>query len=392
MWPQKSERLLFLICLILLPTQLGRHFWPNFSFIYSLPIDYFSPTLYLWNILVVGLAILWLAQKPKIKSYLVNLVFLFLLTQSLSLFDAQNLGAGLVMLSQLMIALMFGLYLAHQDFKKIKNLIYLGLSVGVIMEGLIAIGEFLKSGSLGLWWLGERAFNINTPSIAKFDFFSQVFLRPYATFPHPNVLAAFMVISLVLIYQLKPASWSKALAAISILLTFSRTAILVLLLEGLIVMRKRWKQMVGLVIIVTPLLFIRFSSAFNFDYLSILRREELASIALSDFKTHPILGIGLNNFISQTALSELVSGPNRFLQPVHNLILLSLSETGLIGFLGLLVLLSYPIWQLWKKKNKPLLFIWGIIFFLGMFDHYFLTLPQGQRLLFFIWGLSFIMD
>jgi len=39
-------------------------------------------------------------------------------------------------------------------------------------------------------------FTISTPAVAKFDFYGSQFLRPYATFPHPNVLSAFMLIGI----------------------------------------------------------------------------------------------------------------------------------------------------------------------------------------------------
>ena len=77
------------------------------------------------------------------------------------------------------------------------------------------------------------------------------------------------------------------------------------------------------------------------------------------------------------------------MQPVHNIFLLGLAETGLLGFLGLIILITIPIRKIWG--NKKFMIIWGTILFLGLFDHYFLTLPQGYRLLFLMWGLSFSM-
>jgi len=105
----------------------------------------------------------------------------------------------------------------------------------------------------------------------------------------------------------------------------------------------------------------------------------------------PLYGVGANNFIPAQA-SDLVVGPNRFLQPVHNIFLLALSETGLIGLIGLVGLIGYPIFKPYSYR-LPLtaLLPWAVIIFLGMFDHYFLTLPQGYRLLFLVWGLSLSM-
>jgi O-antigen ligase len=78
------------------------------------------------------------------------------------------------------------------------------------------------------------------------------------------------------------------------------------------------------------------------------------------------------------------------LQPVHNIFLLVLVESGLIGLIGFLMFLFGPILLhkpsnlLTKSQGVGLLLI---IIFLGMVDHYFLTLPQGQRVLFLVWGL-----
>src|SRR5438105_4334390 len=48
---KKSAGFIFLL-LFLLPTQLGKHFWPEFSFVQGLRIDYLSPTLYVTDMLV----------------------------------------------------------------------------------------------------------------------------------------------------------------------------------------------------------------------------------------------------------------------------------------------------------------------------------------------------
>ncbi|MFI5205312.1 MAG: O-antigen ligase family protein [Candidatus Paceibacterales bacterium] len=397
---RRIEQVLFFSCLIFLPTQLGKHFWPQFSLVYSLPIDYLSPTLYFWDILILSLILIWVIHKPKINWTAVNLGLIFILTLLPSLISAVNIGAGLVQLFQIMMSLLFGVYLASQNLEKIKKLLAVSLSLAVFYESIIAILEFLSGSSLNIWILGERNFSLNTPAIATFNYLGQLFLRPYATFPHPNVLGVFMVITLSLIWVFKDEfsrSWSFLnilLASLTTLLTFSRATILVLFVELLIGLKKRIKYLIIPIIILLPILWIRYNSAFNFESLSIVRREELAGIALNDFGSSPIFGIGLNNFINRTSSSNLISGTSRFLQPVHNIFLLSLAETGVLGFGGFILLLGFPVLKLWrgkdKKLNQTLLLIWASIFFLGMFDHYFLTLPQGQRLLFLIWGLSML--
>lgn len=403
---QKIETSLLFLTLLFLPTQLGKHFWPDFSYVYSLKVDYLSPTIYFWDILVIGLIVVWLLTRPKINKLALNLWLFFLLTQFVSIINPQNLGAGLVRLEQYMVVGLFGVYLASSDFKKISKQIFLPFVLGMLGESVVAILQFIKGGALGLWILGERTFTISTPGIAKFDFYSIEFLRSYATFPHPNVLAAFILIVISILYPLKGrqrvVQVLAVLGSFTIFLTMSRTAILAGLVAALFLVKNKWRILtIVLFLIISPVLFTRFSSLLNFDNLALLRREELIGSAWQLFLHFPIFGVGLNNFIPAMA-NNLITGPSRFLQPVHNIFMLSLSETGIVGFAGLLFLIGYPIRKLvtchtdfieCPRQSRDLSLItllpWLIIIFLGMFDHYFLTLPQGYRLLFLVWGLSF---
>lgn len=348
---KRIERWLLFLTVLFLPTQLGKHFWPQLSFVYSLPIDYLSPTIFFWDLLVVGLIMMWVFNKSHINRTALNLLLIFILSQILSLVggDEIKIGHGLVRLEQYLIAGLFGVYIASAKWKVISTKLFWGLSLAVLGESLFAILQFLKGGTLGFWILGERTFSLSTPAIAKFDFQGIQFLRPYATFPHPNVLAAFMLIVLPLLSFLKPkgGGWlvkvSSIFGGITTILTFSRVALLAGFLEMLVIFKRKVFVWLALVLILlSPFLYIRFSALFNFDNLSLLRREELTSVAWNLFLSHPIFGIGLNNFIPYAA-DSLLAGPSRFLQPVHNIFLLALSETGILGFLGMLGFIGYPV-------------------------------------------------
>ena len=43
--------------LCLLPTQLGKHFWPGWSLISGIRVDYLAPTIYLVDIIVIMMII-----------------------------------------------------------------------------------------------------------------------------------------------------------------------------------------------------------------------------------------------------------------------------------------------------------------------------------------------
>lgn len=389
---KRAEQGLLFLTILFLPTQLGKHFWPEFSYVYSLPIDYLSPTIYFWDILVLALWIIFLKSGKHINRLALSLFYFFILTQALSLLSTKaNIGTGLVRLEQYLTAGLFGVYIASQNLKEVKQIIFWGLTASAVGESILAIGQFLKGYTLGFWIFGERSFTLSTPGIAKFDFYGEEFLRPYATFPHPNVLAGFLIITLLILLLVRPkakrilASLIILLSGLVVLLTVSRVAIVAVVISSaaLIKGKKRILIIAGVAILL-PVLFTRFSSLMNYDNLTFVRREQLSKTALVLWLKSPILGVGLNNFIPSGA-NLLLVGPSRFLQPSHNIFLLSLSETGIIGLIGLISLIGYPIFK------RRFLIIWGIIILLGLFDHYFLTLPQGYRLLFFVWGLSFCM-
>lgn len=383
---------------LFLPTQLGKHFWPDSAYIHTIKVDYLSPTVYFWDLLVISLLVTWILQRPPINKTALNLLFLFILTQAVSLWQADVIS-GLVRLEQYLISGLFGVYLASQQFHQIKQQLYLPLAIAVLFESILAIFQVIKGSSIGFWILGERTFSISTLAIAKFDFYGQQFLRPYATFPHPNVLGAFLIITIPLLtlFAKVQTSWLKIkillpVMVIAIIATVSRMSFIGLLMELIFFMHKRLLIFaIFMLFLFAPIILTRFSSTFTFDEISLFRREDLNGSAVALFLQNPFFGVGVNNFILHTA-NEMVSGPTRFMQPAHNIFLLILSETGLIGLFGLLALLSYPIVKLGlnliKQAAHMLILLWLLIIFLGMFDHYFLTLPQGYRLLFVVWGLS----
>ena len=104
----KLQYLLFFLLIVLLPVQLGRHFWPDFTHVWGLPIDYLAPTIYLTDILVIGLLLSWGISKLKTQnakrktttqsSKLVYLLFCFLI---FNVFLARSRGVAFYILLKL---------------------------------------------------------------------------------------------------------------------------------------------------------------------------------------------------------------------------------------------------------------------------------------------------
>ena len=116
-------------------------------------------------------------------------------------------------------------------------------------------------------------------------------------------------------------------------------------------------------------------------------------------KSYPLTGVGLNNFLVRLPQFSSATDRIRSLQPAHNFYLLIGAETGILGLVALLGLLIFTSKKIFKKQqfsnlamkqfHPPLVISFGAILFLGLFDHYFYTLQQGQLLAILIFGLVF---
>jgi O-antigen ligase len=416
----KLHQKLFLLLVLLSPLQLGRHFWPEWSYVMGLRVDYLSPTIYLTDILVFLVLGIWILEKSKFQNpkskinskiqnlkfnpqadrqasksvFFLPLVFVFLLTNC---FFAQNQGVAIYKLVKIAELFLLGFYIVKNHYSLFT--IHYSLVFAVIYSSLIAIVQFIKKSSLGgiFWWFGERTFNLTTPGIAKGDFFGRLFLRPYATFPHPNVLAGFILIAFILsaplIYQKNKLLFTFyfLLFTFTILISFSQAVWLVGTLLTLIVLKNlkinKWlKRLIcgGVItILVFYLIYLIKTPIFNKE--SFFQRIELAKISFQLIKQNPFIGVGLNNFIVN--LPKFQQGQTLWLQPVHNIYLLVAVETGLVGLIIFLWLLFLAFKKLLHSHTPILLYSYISILLLGFFDHYWLTLQQTQFLFTIVLGL-----
>jgi hypothetical protein len=120
------------------------------------------------------------------------------------------------------------------------------------------------------------------------------------------------------------------------------------------------------------------------DPLTIGKRIELIKNSIMIIFNHPVFGVGLGSY-----LIEQIKYPSKyhlfFNQPVHNIFLLFISETGLVIGGVLLYLVANRL-----TKQKLIINQWlliSVIIFTGFFDHYWLTLPQNFLLMGLIMGV-----
>ncbi len=480
--PTKSvrvEKALFYSLFLLLPTQLGKHFWPGFTLIHGIRVDYLSPTIYLTDI-VVGLLFIWWAARvlgeklqsksktvdQKSKTQLINqkhfpyLICFF--TISFLIFNILISGRILGSLYGLLKMLEMGFVACYTAkfivLRKDLQSISLLFCFGIIFESVLAIMQYMNQKSIGtlLYFFGERTFSGTTPGIANASLNGELVLRPYGTFPHPNVLAGYLLVAMIMVLFsirfLKPKkvfsiSMISPLALIlgttALFLSMSRIAIVLWFIiltyfflrkafysssersksrssnsaiqqfsnqvssrrapiesgsRMKIIIGTRTIIVLGFVAIISLLFLSPFGSRFTNISItdeSVAQRSALIGSSFKLIKSSPLFGVGLGNFLPSLATIQKPLSAATYLQPVHNIFLLVASEIGLIG-------LAFFTWFIWKtvqriKKQelrirRTLYITLSSILLIGLFDHYWLTLQQGQLLFAFVVGLCWMKN
>ncbi|MBI2031592.1 MAG: O-antigen ligase family protein [Candidatus Levybacteria bacterium] len=414
------EHLIYYLIILFLPTQLGRHFWPSFSYIYGIRVDYLSPTLYITDVLIILLFAFWLinntrnlsfekligalADLLKTKSFLLLLPFLIIA----GIVVSKNQMAGWYGIIKLIEFGFIGYYTSVFINKKRFKKILIIFSITLIFESLIAVFQFINQGSLGglLYFLGERSFNGQTPGIANASLNGNLVLRPYATFSHPNVLSGFLLISMILIlynlitknkFLLRMFAFSLIVGSISLFLSMSRVAILLwLVIVTTFIFRtigQKNKYGTLYLLIVLAIFFGIFFTPLGSRFLDLSFSDPVIKTRLDLIKNsvfliiqNPIFGVGINNSISELSLISMRDNIFYF-QPVHNIFLLIALQVGLSGLLFFLWFIIRTYRNLRFTIYDLRFTILSCILILGFFDHYFLTLQQGQLLFSFALGL-----
>ena len=357
----------------------------------GLRTDYLSPTLYLLDVVWLG----WWVSKFKVQS---------------SKFKFEKLWwVGLVVINVVVASNKWvAIYrwlrwwqwwetikFIKLEKSKVKGYLRWIIPIWIGLESLLGLAQVYRGASLQgiFYWLGERRFWLGTPGIALMSWGGREVLRAYGTFSHPNSLAGFLLVAGMLINNEKLRINNKLvewvvrwLWVVGIVLTGSRTGWLVLVVVGLWCLKKRagWLA-VGLVGILVggAMLWVNQNYGLRdyfggWDRESGSKRWNLSLTAGAMFGDNPLLGVGMGNFVVR--LPDYQTG-RRSYQPVHNIFLLWMVETGIVG---LILGLGY----LGRSGRLRKLGIVGLIILVtGMVDHYWLTLPQNMWLLAVVVGL-----
>jgi len=420
------HRGLFFLLLILLPTQLGLHMWPEWSTVLGRRIDYLSPTVYGTDILIGCVIVSWFWEKrhilysqgARIRSSLPGSAILIVgVIVGIAVCNISFALSPPVAIYGWLKALEFAILGFYIVQTRVSGAFVLPpLAIAALYSSLLAIMQYMNQGSVGgvMRLLGERTFSIDTPGIARFGgcfpFTDHCFfvLRPYATFPHPNVLAGFLgTVLLMLVYAFfyqtrlirRHALWFTFVGVCSLatlFLTLSRSAWVFVVagyaVVGLLRSTERIKQINGTGILLACLISLSLLVGAYIYRPSIAdstvsERRTLNSAAVVIWRTSPIVGIGMGNFIAAVP-SVIRNRDTAFLQPVHNIYLLVLSQVGIVGLLLFIGGLFHVFLSIGTALKNPKhygsrrIYLAPLVLMLliGFVDHYTITLQQGQIL------------
>ncbi len=355
-----------------IPTQLGLHFWPDFSRVMGIRLDYLSPTLYFVDCLIIPYIFLNLPtlvtkikKLNKKRSLIVSILIFINIYFSLNPLNS--------LFQYLRLAEYFLFYLVISSIPKLWSKIRITFVSSLYLVIFVQFAQLLTQHSLGglFYYAGERSFSSSTPNLPLLTAGNLTVIRVMSLFSHPNSLAGFLLLSFVILNKFKENNRSKILTSLSVIATFSKAAYLALL--GLI-LKKNLGSKLMMVFVMLSLAQLSIPTL-NLGFYSLDSRITMINNFRALVQQYLVIGAGLGNYV--VALSKILPGSQltvATIQPVHNLLLLSLVELGL-------PLTSLTAWVIYKKFSKKYYPILLVVLITGLFDHYWFTLPQNKLIL-----------
>lgn len=395
-----AKHVVVFLFFFLLPTQLAKHFWPTWSYVQGIRIDYLAPTLGFIDIIALIVIVFHIHEFVQYirTTKRTHLTILGLLIGTNVIFSTLPLRSMLSWLHILMGCVV--MFVVVKNIQKYLLVIFTGLTIGSVAQLLLVYMQFISQSSLqGLWyWMGERQVVLSLPDVAKISVYGREYLRPYGTFSHPNTLGGFYVLLFFFTFWLKQqvspidrqaklmASVILFISPFLILTSFSKVAILSFVLGNLILVwgdytyRKCTLCLVARTSILI-LVFLMFTIPIGDPY-SLQKRLVLVGNSLQIFFDHPLWGVGIGNYIVAQSSLSIIPRYMPLYQPVHNVFLLMLAELGVGGIMLLYFFVrQLKILMLGGTHLFPIVLV---VLLTGMFDHYWVTQPQTQWLLIFV--------
>ncbi len=386
-----------------IPTNLFKTFLVETAYVRGLQVDYLIPKFHLSDIFLITLFFVlifkaenrkFLTKKIKALQYKPALGVLGILFILFQITSAHPI-VSLLFLLRIFILTITCVIVANNTHLLKSQITISAVKITLIFQSLLAWYQYLTQGSLfNYYFFGETNLNAYA-GVAQSSLLGVQKILPYGTTAHPNILAGVLTIFTLFLYnnlsknsKIKHTEILMLMLSVSaILLTQSISALLGLLFGfTFIYFNKKNKISLTLKKISQLFLFLNIFVVFFLFALSsqdmksstsISRRNFLNTASLTMLQSAPITGKGLQNFTAYLEENSTNREVVRFIQPVHNILLLILSETGFIGIV-LITLVLLPIIKKGKKIQHPeyLLALLPIM----VLDHYLLTIQSGLLL------------
>ncbi|MEK7598800.1 MAG: hypothetical protein AAB487_03625 [Patescibacteria group bacterium] len=296
------------------------------------------------------------------------------------------------------------------EWNILRNAFRIIIVIGLI-NAIIGILQFILQHSVGLFWLKESLISADLPGVAKVVLGGVKYIRAYGLFPHPNILAGFLLLSIILtlayrqiftlpkhlsrspigskMFHMEHFTLSRSgglfalilgIQIVGGILTFSKSAFLGFILAFICLARNYivsrgtrilfpW-QLLKLAKTIGPknrenssftkkwlifliISFILVVLIINPDFKALFiqpisERLTFLLIAKDIISSNFLTGIGAGQFVIEMQKYSPQALQAWQLQPVHNVFLLILSEIGLAG-LSIFVLF---LWKLFHVKHS----------------------------------------
>lgn len=384
-------------------------------------------------------------KKEKVnggKFFSLSLVA-FLLVAGISIFFATSKLLAFYQFVRLLalIALAFAISRIARE-KKVFKIILGIIGTLAIIQSFIGIAQFTRQGAIGLRWLGESPISVTDGASSKILVDGSRVLRVYGLFPHPNILAAFLVLGFFALTHFylkadealygKLFDWKKSvgenfrrfigskslylrialalgifIVLLGLTLTFSRSAwlaadvSLLFLFVSLIFSRRvsirSLLRLLFLLFAICALLFAMFRpfilprATLSLQEPSVDLRLRYNDLALKLIREHP-LGVGFGNqvlfAVREKEYESLGMTEVWQWQPVHNLYLLMASEIGILGlasFLFFILIIFFIRHSSFAFRVSAAMLLFLLL--IAATDHFLWTIWPGQIMLWVVIGL-----
>jgi O-antigen ligase len=360
---------------------------------------------YVWHLRKTGQKI----TQYKTQSYIILGVSLLALYVPAALAIDSELAIYKVNQIILVLALMFAILIIKPN----KFIATYAIITASVIQSFLAINQFIAQKVFASTILGMSFQNpliLGTPVI---ETGLTRLLRPFGSLPHPNILAGFLVISLILIMGCSLTAKHKRKLTIALILAFcvnllallltaSKAGLLALLLSLVIFFFLAQKSerfalnkffLITLLVIVVfslvrpDIVMTRLKATNRLEDRSYTERLEGYREATNLLHENFLSGTGPGNY-TLAQYNRQPSYPGYTYQPLHNAGLLILTELGALGLVLILTYLSLLVYlfkQHFLKINHSYLTTSYVVasaalIILSLFDHYLYSLYFGLLL------------